>query len=85
MAANFYLSTHAWVSPHSKHTNLSLRAPADRSPSPLSNHHLHPRSALAVARLDDLKYATEEELAWIEIWSGSGKRHNHLDRFRDSA
>ncbi|KAM0752468.1 C/H/G cyclin, partial [Meredithblackwellia eburnea MCA 4105] len=36
-----------------------------------ANYHLHPRSALMAARAEDLKYATEEELGWIEIWSGT--------------
>ena len=36
-------------------------------------HHLHPRAALVSARAEDLKHATEEELGWIEIWSGSGE------------
>ncbi|EGU12534.1 hypothetical protein RTG_01063 [Rhodotorula toruloides ATCC 204091] len=36
-----------------------------------ANHHLHPRYALLTARLDDLRHANEQELAWIEIWSAS--------------
>ncbi|ORY91797.1 cyclin-like protein [Leucosporidium creatinivorum] len=36
-----------------------------------ANYHLHPRSALVSARQEDLKHATEQELGWIEIWSGS--------------
>lgn len=36
-----------------------------------ANYHLHPRSALLAARSDDLKYATEQELGFIEIWSGT--------------
>ncbi|GAA6031039.1 hypothetical protein JCM8097_003974 [Rhodosporidiobolus ruineniae] len=34
-----------------------------------ANNHLHPRAALFTARIDDLRHATEQELAWIEIWS----------------
>ncbi|GAA5906831.1 hypothetical protein JCM6882_006841 [Rhodosporidiobolus microsporus] len=34
-----------------------------------ANHHLHPRAALLTARIDDLRHATEQELAWIDIWS----------------
>lgn len=37
-----------------------------------ANYHLHPRAALSMARQDDLKHATEQELGWIEIWSASG-------------
>ncbi|KAI5474680.1 hypothetical protein MNV49_002675 [Pseudohyphozyma bogoriensis] len=36
-----------------------------------ANHHLHPRSTLIAARADDLKYASEAELGWIEIWSAT--------------
>ncbi|SCZ98642.1 BZ3500_MvSof-1268-A1-R1_Chr7-1g09226 [Microbotryum saponariae] len=38
-----------------------------------ANYHLHPRSALLAARVDDLRHATEQEIAWVEIWSGSGE------------
>ncbi|GAA5861895.1 hypothetical protein JCM8547_008588 [Rhodosporidiobolus lusitaniae] len=34
-----------------------------------ANYHLHPRGALLAARVDDLRHASEQELAWIEIWS----------------
>ncbi|GAA5834157.1 hypothetical protein JCM11251_000557 [Rhodosporidiobolus azoricus] len=34
-----------------------------------ANHHLHPRAAILTSRLDDLRHATEQELAWIDIWS----------------
>ncbi|GAA5981980.1 hypothetical protein JCM11641_006818 [Rhodosporidiobolus odoratus] len=34
-----------------------------------ANSHLHPRAALLTARLDDLRHASDQELAWIEIWS----------------
>ncbi|KAM0791774.1 hypothetical protein ACM66B_004037 [Microbotryomycetes sp. NB124-2] len=36
-----------------------------------ANYHLHPRSQLVAARNDDLKHATEQEIAWIEIWSAT--------------
>lgn len=38
-----------------------------------ANNHLHPHAALLMARVDDLKHATELELAWIEIWSASSE------------
>ncbi|BGP14870.1 hypothetical protein JCM10213_003774 [Rhodosporidiobolus nylandii] len=34
-----------------------------------ANNHLHPRAALLAARVDDLRHATDQELAWVEIWS----------------
>ncbi|GAA5930286.1 hypothetical protein JCM1841_004273 [Sporobolomyces salmonicolor] len=36
-----------------------------------ANAHLHPRAAVVAARMEDFKHATEQELAWIEIWSAS--------------
>ncbi|GAA5992788.1 hypothetical protein JCM10908_006934 [Rhodotorula pacifica] len=36
-----------------------------------ANNHLHPHAALLMARVDDLRHASELELAWIEIWSAS--------------
>ncbi|GAA6018459.1 hypothetical protein JCM10207_000901 [Rhodosporidiobolus poonsookiae] len=36
-----------------------------------ANSHLHPRATLLTARHEDLRLATEQELAWIEIWSAS--------------
>ncbi|GAA5880881.1 hypothetical protein JCM3774_003229 [Rhodotorula dairenensis] len=36
-----------------------------------ANAHLHPHAALLMARVDDLRHASELELAWIEIWSAS--------------
>lgn len=38
-----------------------------------ANNHLHPRAALVAARQEDYKHATEQELAFLEIWSASGK------------
>ena len=37
-----------------------------------ANNHLHPRAALVAARQEDYKHATEQELAFLEIWSASG-------------
>ncbi|GAA5982966.1 hypothetical protein JCM5350_003522 [Sporobolomyces pararoseus] len=36
-----------------------------------ANNHLHPRAAVVAARQEDFKHATEQELAFIEIWSAS--------------
>ncbi|GAA5915493.1 cyclin-dependent protein serine/threonine kinase regulator SSN8 [Sporobolomyces salmoneus] len=36
-----------------------------------ANNHLHPRAAVVAARQEDYKHATEQELAFIEIWSAS--------------
>ncbi|GAA6023343.1 hypothetical protein JCM11491_000573 [Sporobolomyces phaffii] len=36
-----------------------------------ANSHLHPRVALVAARQDDYRHATEQELAFVEIWSAS--------------
>lgn len=36
-----------------------------------ANNHLHPHAALLMARVDDLRHASELELAWVEIWSAS--------------
>jgi len=38
-----------------------------------ANNHLHPRAAVVAARQEDYKHATEQELAFIEIWSASGE------------
>ena len=38
-----------------------------------ANNHLHPHAALLMARVDDLRHASELELAWIEIWSASSE------------
>lgn len=38
-----------------------------------ANNHLHPRAAVVAARQEDFKHATEQELAFIEIWSASGQ------------
>lgn len=38
-----------------------------------ANNHLHPRAAVVAARQEDYKHATEQELAFIEIWSASGQ------------
>lgn len=46
-----------------------------------ANDHLHPHAALLMARVDDLRHASELELAWIEIWSASSEfrpRHSHI-------
>lgn len=71
MAANFYLSSHAFVQIDS--FAYLLAQPDFWSLYDHSNYHLHPRSALLAARSDDLKYATEQELGFIEIWSGTCK------------
>ncbi|GAA5886273.1 hypothetical protein JCM16303_003747 [Sporobolomyces ruberrimus] len=36
-----------------------------------ANNHLHPRAAIVAARQEDYKHATEQELAFLEIWSAS--------------
>ncbi|KAK4050673.1 RNA polymerase II holoenzyme cyclin-like subunit [Microbotryomycetes sp. JL201] len=38
-----------------------------------ANYHLHPRGQVVAARVEDLKHATEQEIAWIEIWSATGE------------
>lgn len=38
-----------------------------------ANNHLHPHAALLMARVDDLRHASELELAWVEIWSASSE------------
>lgn len=43
-----------------------------------ANNHMHPRAALLMARVDDLKHATELELAWVEIWSASSQSPDSL-------
>ncbi|GAA5944502.1 uncharacterized protein JCM15063_006383 [Sporobolomyces koalae] len=43
-----------------------------------ANHHLHPRAAVVAARHEDYKHATEQELAFIEIWSASGTQSRSM-------
>ncbi|GAA6009176.1 uncharacterized protein JCM10292_005393 [Rhodotorula paludigena] len=36
-----------------------------------ANNHLYPRAVVLSARIEDLRHASEQELAWIDIWSAS--------------
>lgn len=75
--ARFHEGSPAWrLISTSRHTREFVLSPSQQtsltSSSADSNYHLHPRSSVLAARIDDCKHATEKELAWIEIWSGSG-------------